>query len=162
MSKPTLVYAVVLVACVGGLWGILRAGSHLSAVSDLTGQWTIEDGPQGPSGLQQLGGAFAVEQSGQFIRVRFKGGQALDLRAETAPMGPIDKPVTLVAAGGGARLTGTIGPVTEGGPGGAGTSDDDDAKKDLGVRGRFTLTGPTVARFVAFRAPARADAKPGH
>jgi hypothetical protein len=145
MSKPTLVYGAVLVLSVGGLWGILRAGSHLSAVADLTGEWTIEDGPQGPSGLQMLGGAFTVEQSGRFLRVKFKGGQSLDLRAADPPMGPIAGKVTVRADGGGSRLDGTLWP-----------------DEDAALHGSFTLAGPTAARFLAVRATPKGAAKPGH
>src|SRR4051812_31251253 len=94
MSKPTLVYAVMLVACAGGMWGILRAGATLSAVTDLTGTWTIDGGPLGPvpGGPESLGGHFTVEQSGRFLRVHFERGRMLDLKAVVVPSGAVTQP----------------------------------------------------------------------
>ena len=112
MSKPTLVYVVLLIVCTGGLWGILRAGSQMSAVCDLTGDWTIESGPLGPvpGGPDLLGERLTIVQSGRFVRLQFQTGRTLDLAATTTPMGVLTKAEPIEFVGGGYRLHGTVWP----------------------------------------------------
>ncbi|HEX8914879.1 MAG TPA: hypothetical protein VF796_21175 [Humisphaera sp.] len=147
MSKPTVVYAVMLIACAGGMWGILHAGASLSAVTDLTGTWQIDGGPLGPvpGGPDTLGGTFAVEQSGRFVRVRFDRGRVLDLKAVTVPAGKVTHPTPVEFTDGTTRLTGTLGPA-----------------KDGGLAGSFTLVGPKrTTQFLAHRPGAKVpEAKP--
>ena len=146
MSKPTIVYATILTVCGAGLWGILRTGSDLAAVTDVAGEWRIESGPLGPSpgGPERLGTSFVLDQSGRFFRVRFSRGQVMDLKATTAPMGRLgDRPAQFELTAGQQRLAATVWR---------------DGKR---VAGSFRLTGPEVAEFVAYRVPAggaRADA----
>lgn len=145
MSKPTLVYAAMLAACAGGLWGILRAGSELAAVTDLAGEWRIESGPLGPSrgGPERLGDAVVFDQSGRFVRVRFSGGPMMDLKATTAPMGRLgDGPAKFEFAGGRQRLAATVW------------------RDGQRVAGAFRLDGPEAAEFVAYRAPAGGSVRP--
>ncbi|MDB5296539.1 MAG: hypothetical protein JWO31_2522 [Phycisphaerales bacterium] len=139
MSKPSLVYLAVFVLCVGGVWGILRAGAGLQAVADLTGDWRVESGPlgPGPGGPERLGESFSVDQSGRFLRVRFSGGRVLDLKATTAPLGRLgDDPVTFELVNGRQHMTATV-------------------RRDPSghAAGSFVLTGPETAAFVARRAP---------
>ena len=83
-SRATLVYVIMLVACAGGLWAILRVGNRLQAPPDLSGAWEISptDAVSGattrPNG--DLGPTMAVEQSGRYLQVRFAGGLTADLR----------------------------------------------------------------------------------
>ena len=79
-SRATLVYVIMLVACVGGLWLILRLGSGLSAPPDLSGAWEIAPTNAGAPPNADLGRTMVVEQSGRYLQVRFAGGLAADLR----------------------------------------------------------------------------------
>ena len=136
MSKPTLVYATILAACAAGLWVIHRAGSDLTAVANLSGEWRIESGPLGPSrgGPERLGDSFVFDQSGRFFRVRFSGGRVMDLKATTAPRGRLgDEPAAFELTGGQQRLAATI------------------RRDGDRLAGAFVLTGPDAAEFVAHR-----------
>ncbi len=65
---------VVIAVSAAGLWGILRAGAHLRAPSDLSGTWDI--GGEDPATLERLGESVAIEQSGQFFQMTFARGAA--------------------------------------------------------------------------------------
>jgi hypothetical protein len=88
MSRASVVYLVMIVVLVGGLWAILAIGGQLSAPEDLRGRWT----PAGPAAWPGL----TVEQSGRYFELSFDG---------TAPFG-----VTAGASGDGGPLTLDRGP----------------------------------------------------
>ena len=79
-SRATLVYVIMLVACVGGLWGILRVGSGLRAPPDLSGTWEIAPADAAVPVAADFGRTMTVDQSGRYLQVRFAGGLAADLR----------------------------------------------------------------------------------
>ena len=68
MSKPTAVYAVMIVALVGGLWAVLSIGGRLSAPEDLAGRWELAQGQ-----------SVSVEQSGRFFQLTFGPDKPVDL-----------------------------------------------------------------------------------
>ena len=135
MSKPTLVYTVMLAACAGGMWGILRAGGSMPAVSDLAGEWKITSGPMGPDigGMERLGDTMTIDQSGRFFHLRFQSGLVLDLKTDTPPMGPVQKPIALDIADGTSRLVATVQP------------------ENHTLVGTFSLKGPNAVEFHAWR-----------
>jgi hypothetical protein len=116
LNSPSIVYGLVLVLSAGGLWGILRAGSTLSASADISGPWQIVDGPLGPApgGPDSLGDSFVVEQSGRFARIRFARGRVLDLKATILPTGEIAGPTDVAFAGNGVVLKMNIRPDEQG------------------------------------------------
>jgi hypothetical protein len=74
MSKTTLLYVVMIVAFVGGLWSIIRIGQSLRAPHDLSGTWTVM---QVDRAAQDI--AFTVNQSGRFIKLKTDGGSTIHL-----------------------------------------------------------------------------------
>jgi hypothetical protein len=78
MNRATLVYILMLVFGVGGLWLILGAGSRLRAPTDLSGVWGV--GGEDPTVLQALGETVTIEQSGRFVRLKFAKGLLIDLK----------------------------------------------------------------------------------
>jgi hypothetical protein len=85
MSRATVVYIVILVAGVAGLWLIVRMGSTLTAPSDLSGVWGV--GGEDPALPALLGQTVYVEQSGRYLRLNFERGLQVDLElvGETRP-----------------------------------------------------------------------------
>jgi hypothetical protein len=81
MSRATVVYIVMLVACVAGLWAILGLGGRLRAPTDLSGVWTV--GGEDPSVPKQLGESVIIEQSGRFVRLNFANGLVVDAKMMT-------------------------------------------------------------------------------
>ena len=79
-SRATLVYVIMLAACAGGLWLILRVGSELRAPTDLSGAWEISPTDGGTTAPADLGRTMTVDQSGRYLQVRFAGGLTADLR----------------------------------------------------------------------------------
>jgi hypothetical protein len=91
MSRPTLVYILVLLACVTGTSVILERGSLLKAPPDLSGEWHIlGDGELETSAAARLGHTMYVEQSGRFVRLSFQPrGLKVDVKlASQAPVHP--------------------------------------------------------------------------
>jgi hypothetical protein len=72
LSRSTIVYLVMLVVLVGGLWTVLAIGGHLDAPEDLAGTWTIQSAA-GPVDLN-------VEQSGRYFELTFGKRPAVDLK----------------------------------------------------------------------------------
>jgi hypothetical protein len=139
MSRATLVYILMLVAGVGGLWLIVRAGSRLVAPTDLSGTWLV--GGEDPRAALELGGTLAVEQSGRYLRLQFERGLRLDLKVagETPP-----DPAT--GDGFDLRLEGRPWSLDAHGASAAGPL-------------IFRLTGPSPHTFTASRVPADAPAR---
>jgi hypothetical protein len=78
LSRPVVVYLVMIVVLVAGLWTVLDVGGHLIAPEDLAGKWQVQsaDGdPRGP-GLN-------IEQSGKFFQIAFEHGPQLDLKLQS-------------------------------------------------------------------------------
>ncbi len=75
MNRAAVVYLVMLVVLVGGLWTVLAIGSSLEAPQDLAGKWQLS--PAGPDGW---GPDMQVEQSGRFFQVFIDHGPRLDLK----------------------------------------------------------------------------------
>jgi len=75
-NRATLVYILMVVVCASGLWVIVRAGSHLKAPPDLSGEWVVSASPV----VAGLGDTMQVEQSGRYLRLTFAGGLVLDLK----------------------------------------------------------------------------------
>jgi len=147
MKRPTSIYLLVLLVGAAGLWTVLKLGSHLQASADLGGSWRIESGPLGPGadGPESLGEGFIIDQSGQFLRVRFASGRRLDFRARTMPRGQIgEQPVELELVADPWELKGSISRTPEG-----------------ALIGSFRLSGPERARFIAYRdVPTTQDPSP--
>jgi hypothetical protein len=87
MSRATVVYIVMLVACAGGLWAIIGLGKGLRAPTDLSGVWAV--GGEDPTVPEQLGESVVIEQSGRFLRLNFAHGLLVDLKLqEDQPAAP--------------------------------------------------------------------------
>lgn len=84
MSKAAATYVVMIGVLVAGLWLIIGLGSHLRAPTDLSGRWELVELPSAgaiaANAAPPATDSITVEQSGQFVRVRFDSGLALDLR----------------------------------------------------------------------------------
>jgi hypothetical protein len=78
MSRATIVYIVMLLACVAGVWAILRAGSRLEAPTQLSGAWSIV--AEDPALIEQLGSTLTLEQSGRFVQITFQRGLSVDVK----------------------------------------------------------------------------------
>ena len=72
MSRATVVYLLMIVALVGGLWAVLAAGGRLVAPEDLGGRWTAV----APGGRWS---AVSVEQSGEYFELTFGTDPAVPL-----------------------------------------------------------------------------------
>ena len=81
MSRPVVVYLVMIVVLVAGLWAVLEMGATLSPPEDLAGKWHLE-----PTAIGLEGAGLIIEQSGRFFQVAFEHGPQLDLKlAEQSP-----------------------------------------------------------------------------
>ena len=79
MSKPTLIYLVMVVVLAGGLWAVLAVGKTLNAPADLAGKWLAHP-VEGDAAADMT-----VEQSGRYFQITLKGHR-LDVsqKSETA------------------------------------------------------------------------------
>ena len=65
MSRPAVVYLVMICVLILGLWAVLEIGNnYLSAPEDMAGKWQI----QSASASDPLGPGMNVEQSGKFFQ----------------------------------------------------------------------------------------------
>ena len=104
MSRGTLVYILMFIALVGGMWVILPLGEGLVAPFNLAGRWEIEpDLSMGPRVGPPLGRTMEVEQSGRYFQVRFASGRTLDLKLMRESRH--DARVKMELAGGGWDMT---------------------------------------------------------
>jgi hypothetical protein len=136
MKNHTYLYILMLAVAGTGLWAIIKAGSRLQAAAHLEGDWAFEGDHIGPTtdGPDHLGKGFHLDQSGQFVRLRFDQGEELSLRARTMPQGVVGaSPAPIELADGTWELKGTVW--SDGGQ----------------LRGAFNLNGPRKARFTATR-----------
>src|SRR5687768_3201406 len=82
MNRASLVYIVMALCLVAGLWAILSFGSGLKAPPDLAGTWEIE--PDAAAVVAPvtapLGRSVELEQSGRFLRLHFESGRVADLK----------------------------------------------------------------------------------
>jgi hypothetical protein len=82
MNRASLVYIVMALCLVAGLWAILDFGSGLKAPPDLAGTWEIE--PDAAAVVAPvtapLGRSVQLEQSGRFLRLHFESGRVADLK----------------------------------------------------------------------------------
>ena len=84
MSRGTLVYILMALALVVGMWVILPLGEGLVAPFNLAGRWEIEpDLTMGPRVGPPLGRTMEIEQSGRYFLVRFASGRTLDLKLQS-------------------------------------------------------------------------------
>ncbi len=84
MSRPAVVYLVMIVVLISGLWTVLEIGGYLSAPEDLAGKWQIQSIDTGPRGQRELGGpGLNIEQSGLFFQINFDHGPQLDLKQKS-------------------------------------------------------------------------------
>jgi hypothetical protein len=83
MSRSTVVYLVMLVVLVAGLWIVLEIGARLSPPEDLAGRWSVQS-TGGPVGL-------IVEQSGRYFQLTFDRQKPIALHR----VGPGDGPIHL-------------------------------------------------------------------
>jgi hypothetical protein len=77
VSRPAVVYLVMIVVLIVGLWLVLEIGSYLSTPEDLAGKWQM------PSADAIGGPGFNVEQSGKFFQIVFDHGPQLDLKLKS-------------------------------------------------------------------------------
>jgi hypothetical protein len=80
LSRSTIVYLVMIVVLVGGLWAVLAIGGRLDAPEDLAGTWSIQSA-KGPVDLN-------VEQSGRYFELTFGKEPAVDLKRVGSTQGP--------------------------------------------------------------------------
>src|SRR5271155_1353401 len=103
---PFWVYTISLIVATAGLWAVLAGGSHLTAVQDFSGAWTLR-----PLDGERTGGAASgqlrIEQSGQFMRLFADDGQA-DVRLVDAGTQGSAKPRFVL---GGGKVLATFEPI---------------------------------------------------
>lgn len=75
LSKPVVVYLVMIVVLVGGLWAVLALGGNLSAAEDLAGKWELHPIAGGSEGK-----TMNIEQSGEFFQISIDQGKLMDLK----------------------------------------------------------------------------------
>ncbi len=78
MSRTTVIYVLVLLACAAGVYAIIDFGSSMTAPTDLTGIWDV--GVDESADKNALGAKMNIEQSGRFVRLNFDGGLKVDLK----------------------------------------------------------------------------------
>ena len=79
MSRATVVYILLVLACIAGVIVIIKRGTALTAPPDLSGDWHILGDAAG-SDSSGLGRTMHVEQSGQFVRLRFDRPLTIDVK----------------------------------------------------------------------------------
>ncbi len=77
LSRPAVVYVVMLAVLIVGLWAVLAAGRHVHAPRDLAGKWQLT--PLSPDAKPQV---MTVEQSGLFFQIGFEQDPPLDLKLQ--------------------------------------------------------------------------------
>ncbi len=96
MSRATVVYIIMLLACAAGVWLILRAGNRLKPPPDLNGTWEISRIQKlGSDEPPALGNEMTIEQSGRFVHIRFASGLKLDLKASVRDSSEANGSVTI-------------------------------------------------------------------
>ena len=77
MNRSTVLYLVMFLALIAGLWGILRIGSRLEPPHDLSGSWSarlIDASPDADPLRME------IIQSGQFLTLDLPGAPLLKVR----------------------------------------------------------------------------------
>src|SRR3954467_14355878 len=69
MSKTKFTYVVMVLVFALGLWGILRAGSHLRPAPDVAGEWAVT----WERSNTKLPARMTLNQSGPFINATLGG-----------------------------------------------------------------------------------------
>src|SRR5688500_18200597 len=77
MSRATVVYILVLLACATAVTVVIERGNALQAPPDLSGLWEVTDANL------PLGSTLLVEQSGRFVRLTFADGLTIDAKLVT-------------------------------------------------------------------------------
>src|SRR5205814_3993715 len=76
VNRSTIVYILMIGVFALGLWGILAAGSHLTAREDLSGDWSLTPLPGTSGDMQSL----RVLQSGRFVKLIFSNGPGMQMK----------------------------------------------------------------------------------
>ena len=69
MNRATVVYLVMIIAFVAGMWAVMTAGAGLTAPEDLGGRWLGTNPP-----ATNTWPALTVEQSGRYFQLAFDNG----------------------------------------------------------------------------------------
>jgi hypothetical protein len=99
-----MVYLVMVVVLIGGMWAVLGIGGYLAAPEDLAGKWLIQ--PADPVSEHRSivrGPGLYVEQSGRFFQFSFDHGPQLNLKLQT------EAPIVLTGADWTLTITGHVG-----------------------------------------------------
>jgi hypothetical protein len=83
VNRAAVVYLVMVLVLVGGLWAVLAIGAGLEPPQDLAGKWQLSAGtpPNGlPNSLSAWGPEMQIEQSGRFFQIFTEHGPKLDLK----------------------------------------------------------------------------------
>src|SRR3954470_22489961 len=85
VTNATAVYVIMMLVFATGMWAVLVFGSTMRARPDLAGEWELL--PEGdPRAATQRA---TLEQSGRFVRLRFRDGPTLQLRmVDEVPLKP--------------------------------------------------------------------------
>jgi hypothetical protein len=82
INRASIVYGIMILASIAGVWAVLAVGKGLMPPEDLAGKWSLESrlGPNRPE-IQEaaLGPGMTVDQSGKFFQVSFENGPKLNL-----------------------------------------------------------------------------------
>ena len=70
MSRASVVYLLMIVVFVAGLWAVMAIGGRLAAPEDLRGRWVAVEGADAASRWSGM----SVQQSGEFFQLAFDGG----------------------------------------------------------------------------------------
>src|SRR5687767_11857140 len=75
MSRAYIIYFLMFVGAIAGLWVILTVGAAMKAPDDLAGEWTVTWEGTPPAEVRD--GTMRVSQSGRYFVVRFSAGRAM-------------------------------------------------------------------------------------
>jgi hypothetical protein len=79
MRKSQITYVVTMLVFAGGLWAILRIGSHLRAARNIAGEWQIALQSVRATPANRL----SIHQSGRFLTGRLRyGGKEFQLSGD--------------------------------------------------------------------------------
>lgn len=101
MNRSTVLYLVMFLALVAGLWAILRVGSRLEPPHDLSGSWSARPIDASPDADPLR---MEIIQSGQFLTLDMPGAPLLKVRLTKIERAPDGEVAALHWEGGGAKI----------------------------------------------------------
>src|SRR5688572_19986926 len=94
-AKASSIYVFMILAFGFGLWVILSYGSLLEAPENLAGKWDLIPATSPPIETD-LTGPMVIEQSGQFVNLRFGSGRRIQVKLIDTTDAPHGQPARTV------------------------------------------------------------------